>query len=65
MVLLAPEHQIAEGLDHWPPNTPLRVQPTLQGLPDAMRSFSSGNNFRTDGIPVELIKIALNGDPTS
>ena len=31
---------IAEGLDQWPENMPLGVQPTMQELTDAIRSVS-------------------------
>ena len=55
--------KIAEALDQWPVNTPLGVQPTMQELIDAIRSFANGKAVGPDGIPVELFKIALNGDP--
>ena len=32
-------------------------------MTDAIRSLANGKAFGPDGIPVELFKIALNGDP--
>ena len=54
---------IAEGLDQWPENIPLGVQPTIQELTDAIRSFANGKAVRSDGVSVQLFKIILNGDP--
>ena len=54
---------IAEGLDQWPENMPLRVQPTIQKLTDAIRSLTNGNAVGPDGVSVELFTITLNGDP--
>ena len=54
---------IAEGLDQWPENMPLEVQPTIQELTDAIRSLVNGKAVRPDGVSVELFKITLNGDP--
>ena len=54
---------IAEGLDQWPENMPLGVQPTMQELTDAIRSFANGKAVGPDGVSVELFKITLNGDP--
>ena len=54
---------IAEGLEQWPENTTLRNQPTLQELTDAIRSLANGKAVGPDGVPVELFKVALNGDP--
>ena len=54
---------ITEALDQWPVNTPLGAQPTMQELIDAIRSLANGKAVGPDGIPVELFKIALNGDP--
>ena len=54
---------IAEGLDQWPENMPLGVQPTMQELTDAIRSLANGKVVRPDGVSVELFKITLNGDP--
>ena len=53
----------AEGLDQWPKNTPLRVQPTMQELTDAIRSLANGKAVGPDGVSVELLKIILNVDP--
>ena len=53
---------IAEGLDHWPENMPLTVQPMIQELTDAIRSLASGTAVAPDGVSVELFKITLNGD---
>ena len=36
----------------------------MQGLVDAIRSLGNGNAVGPDGIPVELFKVALNGDLT-
>ena len=55
---------IAEGLDQWPENMPLGVQPTIQELTDAIRSLANGKAVGPDGVTVELFKITLNGDPT-
>ena len=54
---------IAEGLDLWPENVPLGVQPTMQELTDAIRSLANGTSVGPDGVSVELFKITLNGDP--
>ena len=54
---------IAEGLDQWPKNMPLGVQPTMQELTDAIRSLANGKAVEPDGVSVELFKITLNGDP--
>ena len=54
---------IAEGLDQWPENMPLGVQPTMQELTDAIRSLANGKAVGPDGVSVELFKITLNGDP--
>ena len=55
---------IAEGLDPWPKNMPLGVQPTIQKLADAIRSLANGKAVGPDGVSVELFKITLNGDST-
>ena len=54
---------IAEGLDQWPENMPLGVQPTIQELTDAIRSLANGKAVGSDGVSVELFKITLNDDP--
>ena len=54
---------IAEGLDQCPENMPLGVQPTMQELRDAIRSWANGKAVRPDEVSVELFKITLNGDP--
>ena len=54
---------IAEGLDQWPENLPLGVQPTMQELTDAIRSLTNGKTIEPDGVSVKLFKITLNGDP--
>ena len=54
---------IVEGLDQWPENMPLRVQPTMQELTDAIRSLTNGKTVGPDGVSVELFNITLNGDP--
>ena len=53
---------IAEGLEQWPENTTLGNQLTIQELTDAIRSLANGKAVGPDGVPVELFKIALNGD---
>ena len=53
---------IAEGLDQWPENMPLGVQPTMQELTDAIRSLANGKAVGPDEVSVELFKITLNGD---
>ena len=35
----------------------------MQELTDAIRSLANGKAVGPDGVPVELFKIALNGDP--
>ena len=54
---------IAEGLDQWPENMPLGVQPTMQELTGAIRSLDNGKAVGSDGVSVELFRITLNGDP--
>ena len=54
---------IAEGLDQWPENMLLGVQPTMQELTDAIRSLANGKANGSDGVSVELFNITLNGDP--
>ena len=54
---------IAEGLEQWPENTTLGNKPTIQELTDAICSLANGKAVGPDGVPVELFKIALNGDP--
>ena len=54
---------IAGGLDQWPENMPLGVQPTMQKLTDAIRSLANGKAVGPEGVFVELFKITLNGDP--
>ena len=54
---------IAEGLDQWPENMPLGVQPPMQELTDAIRLLANGKAVGPDGVSVELFKITLNGDP--
>ena len=53
---------IAEGLDQWPENMPLEVQPAMQELTDPIRSLANGKAVGPDGVS-ELFKITLNGDP--
>ena len=50
---------IAEGLDQWPENMPLGLQPTMQELTDVIRSSASGNAVGPDEVFVELFKITL------
>ena len=54
---------IAEGLDQWPENIPLGVQPTMQELTGAIRSLANGKAVGSDGISIKLFKIPRNGDP--
>ena len=53
---------VAKGLEQWPENTTLGNQPTIQELTDAIHSLANGKAVGPDGVPVELFKIALNGD---
>ena len=54
---------IAEGLhQEWPENMPLGVQPTMQELPEAIRSLTNGKAVGPHGVSVEIFKITLNGD---
>ena len=57
------DRNIAEGLEQWPENTTLGNQPTIQELTYAIRSLLNGKAVEPDGVPVELFKITLNGDP--
>ena len=43
---------IAEGLDQWPENMSLRVQPTIQELAGAIRSLANGEAVAPDGVCV-------------
>ena len=43
---------IAEGLNQWPENMPLGVQPTMQELTDAIRSLANGNTVGPDESPL-------------
>ena len=54
---------IAEGLDQWPENMPLGVQPTMQEVTDAIRSLANGKAVGPDRVSTEPFKITLNGDP--
>ena len=54
---------IAEGLDQWPENMSIEVQPMMQELAGAIRSLANGKTVGPDGASVELFKITLNGDP--
>ena len=47
---------IAKGLDQWPKNMPLGVQPTVQELTDAIRSLANGKAVGPDGVSVELLR---------
>ena len=55
---------IAESLDRWPENMPLRVQPTIQELTDAISSLAKRKEVGPNGGSVELFKITLHGDLT-
>ena len=50
---------IAEGLDQWPENMPLGVQPTIQELADAIRSLANGKAVGRVVVSVELFKTVL------
>ena len=54
---------IAQGLDQWPENMLLGVQPTMQELAGAIRLLTNGKAVGQDGVSVELSKITFNGDP--
>ena len=54
---------IAEGLDQWPENMPLGVQPTTKELTDAICTLENGKTIGPDGVSVELFKVTLDGDP--
>ena len=58
---VVPHSNIAEGLDQWPKNMPLGVQPTMQELTGAIRSLANGKAVEPDEVSVELFKITLNG----
>ena len=57
------DQNIAEGLDQWPENMPLGVQPTIQELTVAIHLLANGKAVGANGVSVELLKITLNGDP--
>ena len=59
---LNPSIAIAEGLDQWPENMPLGVQPTMQEPTDAIRSLANRKTVGPDGVSVELFNIPLNDD---
>ena len=42
---------------------PLGLQPTMLELTAATRSLANGKAVGPDGVPIELFKITLNGDP--
>ena len=42
----------AEGLDQWPKNMPLGVQPTMQKLTDAIRFLANGKAVGPDGVSI-------------
>ena len=42
---------------------PLGVQPTILELTDTVRSLTNAKAVKPDGVPVELSKNTLNGDP--
>ena len=54
---------IAEGLDQWPENMALGVQPTMQELTNVIRSLVKGKVVGPDRVSVELFKITLDRDP--
>ena len=54
---------IAERVHQWSENMPLRVQPAMQELTDAIRSLANGKTLGPDGVSVELFKVQLNDDP--
>ena len=55
---------IAQGLDQWPGNMQLGVQPIMQELIDATRLLANGKAVGPNGVSIELFKIAPNGDAT-
>ena len=46
------DSNIAEGLDQWPENMPVGVQPTMQELTDAIRSLANGKAVGPDGVSI-------------
>ena len=54
---------IAEWVHQWSENMPLRVQPAMQELTDAIRSLANGKALGPDGLSVELFKVQLSDDP--
>ena len=54
---------IAVGLDRWPENMPLGVQPTMQDLTHTIRSLANGKAVGPNGVSVELFKINLSRNP--
>lgn len=54
---------IANALDQWSENMPLRIQTAIQVLTNGICSLTTANVVDPDGIPVELLEITLNDDP--
>ena len=55
---------IIEGLSQWPVTHALGVEPTENELIGALRSMANAKAVGPDELPVELLKLGLNHDPT-
>ena len=55
---------IIEELPQWPITHELGVEPTESELIGALRSMTNAKAVRPDEIPVEILKIGINHDPT-
>ena len=55
---------ILEGLPQWPVTHALGVKPTENELIGALRSMANSKAVGPDELPVELLKLGLNHDPT-
>ena len=55
---------IIEGLPQWPITHAPGAKPTENELIGALRSMANGKAVGPDELPVELLKLGLNYDPT-
>ena len=55
---------IIEGLPQWPITHALGVEPTENELIGALRSMANAKAVGSDELPVELLKLGINHDPT-
>ena len=55
---------IIEGLPQWPITYALGVEPTENELIGALRSMANAKAVGTDELPIELLKLGINHNPT-